>query len=152
MESLIEKYRDKIGTYYEKFLKDSTCGTFYFDKDNKAEYKKWDAKLLHRNQQGWENIWQKVFTTDDEGMSLGITVVEPGGGGRDGIVELEFCDFVLCGNGTLEVNGIGSFEIKAGDFLHFKEGIKRSFRNTGNDLFVAIFCLKSKSSFNFKRD
>lgn len=150
MNKLIDKYQISADSFYYKFLKDSLCGTFLLDDNGKPNYKEWQTSLIHRDQVGWNDIWQKVFITDEQDMTLGITVVEPGGGGRDGLVAVEFCDYVICGKGELEVGGLGMFEIEAGDFIHFEKGITRSFKNTGDELFIAVFCLKATPSFDFE--
>ncbi len=138
MKTIIAQLIAKYGKEFEIFLKDSESNTFKF-KDGVVLSEEREINLFLRKQPGWEKVWQKIFTTDDQDMSIGISIVEPGGGGECETVRSEFIDFVLVGEGKLTIEDLGEYHIKAGDFLNIKKGVRRGFRNTGDTLFVSIF-------------
>ena len=145
--NLGEKLLKKYGEEFRLFLKDSKSNTFKFGKNEMLNVEK-EVNLFLRDQPGWEKVWQKIFTTDDSGMSIGISIVEPGGGGEPEEVKSDFIDFILVGKGELTVEGVGKFEIKEGDFLDMRKGIRRGFRNTGDTLFISIYGIGTTPSYN----
>ena len=137
---------NEFGEVLHPFLRDSDATTFKF-KNGVIISEHREIRLFHRNQPGWEKVWQKIFTTDDSGMSIGISVVEPGGGGESERVINGFIDFVLYGSGILTVKGLGNYEINAGDFIHIPRDIERGFRNIRDTLFVSVFGICNAPSY-----
>jgi|GEM_PF-2641853 len=146
MSSINEELIKKYGEEFKIFLNNSKSSTFKFENGVIKNEEK-EVKLFLRDQPGWEKVWQKIFTTDDKGMSIGLSIVEPGGGGETEEVQNDFIDFILYGNGKLTVEGVDEYEIKAGDFLHIKKGIKRGFRNTGDGLFISLYGIGTVPSY-----
>lgn len=129
-----------------KFIKNSEATTFKFEKEILIANSQ-NIALKLRQQPGWHKVWQKNFITDDKKLTLGISVVEPGGGGKPETVQNEFIDYILSGEGILTIEGLGDYKIKAGDFLHIEKGVKRGFLNNGSEPFVSIYGINAKPSY-----
>lgn len=131
-------------------LQDSKCYSFSLDDSGSVKCEEKTIVFKYRGQNGWGKIWQKIYTTSDNGMSLGISVIEPGGEMKNIPVATEFCDFLLYGKGTVEIQGLGRFEMEEGDFLNFKKDIVRSSDNLEEDIVVGIWFIKTAPTYKFE--
>lgn len=152
MLDLMLNDRNDVSAKLKSVVNTSNCYSFTRNKEGKVSCHKDKATYKLRAQSGWGKIWQKIFTTKDDGMSLGISVIESQGKMENIPVAVEFCDFLLYGKGMVEIDELGSYKLQEGDFLNFKKDIVRSSQNDDDDVVIGMWFIKSAPTYNFNEE
>lgn len=122
---------------------------FYLDKNNCTKENHHQIEYQYRGQKGWEGITQKICVSKTGSMSMGVSIIQPGGKMEKVPVAHEFCDFLLSGSGSVIIEGYGEKEVQEGDFLNIKKGVVRSSYNNSNDIIVGIWFMAAQPSYDF---